>query len=243
MSHPVSNRRVVLITGAAGGLGHALVQEFLKQGWNVLAGWHRRPMPTPDVPDRRVSVAWDVTQSADATTAVERALQLWGRIDVLIHNAGIARDSLVATMQPEDWDDVIAVNVTGAFYGARAVSEIMVHQRDGHILTVGSFGGRVGRAGQVNYSASKAALLGLTQSLARELGSHGIRVNAVLPGFMRTALVGDMTEAQLKDHAAANVLGRLNQPEEVSRTIVFLSETRNISGQIFQLDSRILPWS
>lgn len=238
---PVAEPRVVLITGAAGGLGQALVDAFAAAGWQVVAGWHQAPLPStqPNVFANRL----DVTCPNSVGDAFAATLDRFGRLDVLVNNAGIARDALVAQMRDEDWQRVLDVNLKGAFRCAQAALRPMLKQRDGHILNIASFGGRVGRAGQANYAASKAGLLGLTQSLAKEVGSRNVRVNAVLPGFLRTRLVGDLSEEQLAAHAASNALGRLNELAEVARFVTFLAGMRNVSGQVFQLDSRIGPWS
>ena len=222
-------------------LRNALVGEFWRHGWHVAAGWHRhRPAP----PDATVlTVPLDVRDSTAARTAVECVLSAWGRLDVLVNNAGIARDAPVPSLPDSDWQDVLEVNLRGPFLCSQAALRPMLAQGDGHILNIASFGGRVGRAGQSNYAASKAGLLGLTQSLAREVGASNIRVNAVLPGFLRTGMTGELTETQLATHAAANALGRLNDLGEVARMVVFLAGMRNISGQLFQLDSRIVPWT
>lgn len=231
---------VVLITGAAGGLGSALTSAFADAGWQVVAGWHVNS-PTTNRPEV-TSLQLDVTD----TTSVEAAFDLleakFRRLDLLINNAGIARDSLVAQMSLADWDAVMEVNLAGAFRCARAALRRMIPVRSGHILNIASFGGLVGRAGQTNYAASKAGLLGLTQALAREAGEHNVQVNAILPGFLRTGLVGNLSEQQLAGHAASNALGRLNDCGEVARFAVALATMRNVSGQIFQLDSRIAPW-
>lgn len=234
-------RQVILITGAAGGLGQALVEAFAAADWQVVAGWHQTPLfgqpanvfPTP----------LDVTAAESVSAAFAETLARFGRLDALINNAGIARDALVAQMRDDDWQRVLDVNLKGAFLCAQAALRPMLKQRDGHILNISSFGGRVGRAGQANYAASKAGLIGLTQALAKEVGSRNVRVNAVLPGFLRTRLVGDLTEEQLAAHAASNALGRLNEFAEVARFVTFLAGMRNVSGQVFQLDSRIGPWS
>ncbi|MBN9692662.1 MAG: SDR family NAD(P)-dependent oxidoreductase [Verrucomicrobia bacterium] len=236
-----SEQPVALITGAAGGLGQPLVRAFVAAGWRVAAGWNRTPFPAGDA--QVEPVALDVTRPEAAEQAVEFVVKRWGRLDLLINNAGVAADEIVPRLSESDWQHVLEVNLNGAFRCARAALRPMLRQRDGHILNITSYGGRVGRAGQSNYAASKAALFGLTQSLAREVGSRNIRVNAVSPGFLRTPLVGTLTEEQLAGHAAANVLGRLNEFEEVARFLVFLAGMRNVSGQIFQLDSRITPWS
>jgi 3-oxoacyl-[acyl-carrier protein] reductase len=185
----------------------------------------------------------DVTAADSVSAAFAETLARFGRLDALINNAGIARDALVAQMSDDDWHRVLDVNLKGAFLCAQAALRPMLKQRDGHILNISSFGGRVGRAGQANYAASKAGLIGLTQALAKEVGSRNVRVNAVLPGFLRTRLVGDLTEEQLAAHAASNALGRLNEFAEVARFVTFLAGMRNVSGQVFQLDSRIGPWS
>jgi 3-oxoacyl-[acyl-carrier protein] reductase len=234
-------RQVILITGAAGGLGQALVEAFAAADWQVVAGWHQTPLSGQ--PANVFPTPLDVTAADSVSAAFAETLARFGRLDALINNAGIARDALVAQMSDDDWHRVLDVNLKGAFLCAQAALRPMLKQRDGHILNISSFGGRVGRAGQANYAASKAGLLGLTQSLAKEVGSRNVRVNSVLPGFLRTRLVGDLSEDQLAAHAASNALGRLNEFAEVARFVTFLAGMRNVSGQVFQLDSRIGPWS
>lgn len=233
---------VVLITGAAGGLGARLVAGFAGSGWRVAAGWHRTPIQH-DGGDPVLPVPLDVTDPEAPDAAVAAVTERWGRLDALVNNAGVVADALVPRMSLDYWDAVLAVNLNGARRCAQAAARVMARQRDGHILNITSYGGRVGRAGQANYAASKAGLFGLTQSLARELGSRNVRVNAVSPGFLRTPLVGELSEEDLARHAAANTLRRLNEFDEVVRFVVFLAGMRNVSGQIFQLDSRITPWS
>lgn len=234
-------RRVAVVTGAAGGLGTGIVAELARQGWSVAAGWHRREpgLPSGDV----VAVPLDVTEPGSVQAAIDGIVDRWGRIDLLVNNAGIVSDALLSRMEEPMWDRVVAVNLDGAFRCARAVARPMMRQREGQILNITSHGGRVGRAGQANYAASKAALFGFTQSLARELGSRNVRVNAVSPGFLRTGLVADLSEKQLDAHAGENTLGRLNAIDEVARFVAFLAGMRNVSGQLFQLDSRISPWT
>jgi 3-oxoacyl-[acyl-carrier protein] reductase len=234
-------RQVILITGAAGGLGQALVEAFAAADWQVVAGWHQTPLSGQ--PANVFPTPLDVTAADSVSAAFAETLARFGRLDALINNAGIARDALVVQMSDGDWQRVLDVNLKGAFLCAQAALRPMLKQRDGHILNISSFGGRVGRAGQANYAASKAGLIGLTQALAKEVGSRNVRVNAVLPGFLRTRLVGDLTEEQLAAHAASNALGRLNEFAEVARFVTFLAGMRNVSGQVFQLDSRIGPWS
>ncbi|MBN8246292.1 MAG: SDR family oxidoreductase [Verrucomicrobia bacterium] len=229
--------QVVLISGAAGGIGSALVQAFDAAGWSVAAGWHRtRPAATGS---GVFPVPLDVTEPGSVTAAVSAVLERWGRLDVWIHNAGNARDHVLPRMAVADWQSVVDVHLKGAFLGARAILPAMIRQGGGHIIHLASFSGRVGRAGAANYSAAKAALMGLTQSLARETGPDNIRVNAVSPGYLPTALLGPVTAADLARHAADNALGRINEFDEVARFVVHLAAMRNVSGQLFQLDSRI----
>ncbi len=245
---------VVVITGAAGGLGSALVAAFAKADWHVVAAWNRTPWREvsseregPTSASTQSPAIWpvhlDVTRSEAVTAVFDQVLTRFGRLDVLINNAGIARDSLLAQMTDPDWQAVLDVNLRGAFLCSQAAVRLMLRQRDGHILNISSFGGRVGRAGQTNYAASKAGLIGFTQSLAKEVGPQNVRVNAVLPGFLLTKLVGSLTAGQIATHAASNALGRLNDFAEVARFVEFLARMRNVSGQVFQLDSRIGPWS
>jgi len=161
----------------------------------------------------------------------------------LINNAGIVRDAGLWEMADDDWDRVLDVNLKGAFLCVQEVSKVMIRQRAGHIINISSFSGRTGQRGQANYAAAKAGLFGLTASLARELGSRNVRVNAILPGVLPTKMTANLTESEIDQFAAANALGRINSLDEVARFIAFLAGTQNISGQLFQLDSRIAPWT
>jgi 3-oxoacyl-[acyl-carrier protein] reductase len=190
-----------------------------------------------------LSLELDVTNSSAASRAVEQATEHWGRIDALLNNAGVTDDQPSWQLTEEAWDRVLAVNLKGAFICSQAVSRPMIRQRDGHIINISSFSGRVGQRGQANYAAAKAGLFGLTSSLARELGSRNVRVNAVLPGVLPTKMTARLPEADLQQFAAANALGRINSLDEVARFIAFLASTQNISGQLLQLDSRIGSWT
>jgi 3-oxoacyl-[acyl-carrier protein] reductase len=241
MDTTAPSERTVLITGAAGGLGRALVAEFAAQGWRVAAAYHSS---TNEVETSRIwPIQLDVTRRARVRAAVEQLIARWGRMDALINNAGVTADGLVSQTGGDDWDRVLDANLKGAFLCSQAVLPAMLRQRDGHIINISSFSARRGPAGQANYAAAKAGLIGLTTSLAREAGSGNIRVNAVLPGVLKTRMTAVLTEAQLNDLAADNALGRLNSIEEVARFTAFLATTHNISGQLFQLDSRIGRWT
>ena len=233
--------KVVMVTGAGGGLGQALVTEFRKQRWRVAAGYHIEGSPASEADV--LPLQMDVTNSESVRSGVKKMLGQWQRVDVLINNAGVAHDAALPQMDDEAWEQVLAVNLKGAFLCAQAVSCAMIKQRDGHIINVSSFSGRAGQRGQTNYAAAKAGQFGLTTALARELGSRNVRVNAIMPGVMPTKMTASRSPDEMQQFAAANALGRINSVEEVARFIVFLAGTQNISGQLFQLDSRIAPWA
>ena len=231
--------KVVLVTGASGGLGHALMAAFAESEWQVIAAARSTiPAQTWIHP-----VSLDVTRAEDIERVCTETIQRFGRIDALINNAGITRNVLLAEMSEENWDDVLAVNLRAAFQLSRAVARQMIRQRDGHIVNISSFSARNGPRGQTNYAAAKAGLVGLTQSLAKELGSRNVRVNVIFPGVMPTPMTAVLPAEQMDAFAKANALGRINSVDEVARFIAFLVGTQNISGQVFQLDSRIAPWT
>jgi 3-oxoacyl-[acyl-carrier protein] reductase len=236
---PPSNQRVVLVTGAAGGLGRGLVEAFARDGWRVAAGWHRAA-PPPET-DSVWPVPLDVTDRAQAQKAVAEVVARCDRLDALVNNAGVTAEQLLVQTSAADWDHALEVNLKGAFLCSQAVLRHMLHQRDGHIINLASFAGRTGARGQAAYAAAKAGLIGLTRSLAKEVGSRNVRVNAVSPGVLPTPMTAGLSQDALHRFATANALGRLNSVEEVARFIVFLASLQNVSGQLFQLDSRIAP--
>lgn len=238
---PSTDRRAVLVTGAGGGLGRALTAAFLRADWRVTAAGHTsRP---PGNHDHLWTCQLDVRNAAAVEEVVNQAVERWGRLDALVCNAGLARDRLLAQLDDATWNDALEVNLKGAFLCARAAADRMRPRHSGHILLVASHAARTGAAGQCHYAAAKAGLLGLTLSLARELGPDGICVNAVLPGVMPTAMTASLPPSVLAGFAAASVLGRINDPDEVARDIVHLAGLRHVSGQIVALDGRILPWA
>ncbi len=237
-----SKQRSVLITGAAGGLGNKLVETFLAAGWRVAAGQHTQQKHAAS--DHLRPVQLDVTNGAQVNAAVEKLVEDWGRLDVLINNAAITADGSVATLSVEDWQRVIDVNLKGAFLCTQAVlPAMMLQQRDGHIINVSSFAAKNGHAGQVNYVAAKAGLIGLTQSMAREAGKRNVRVNAIFPGVLETPMTAHLTPEQRKELTGWNVLGRSTTLDEVAAFVLHLAGMRHVSGQVFQLDSRIGAWT
>lgn len=217
---------VALITGGAGDLAMAVKAELEHQGWKVHA------------PGR---LELDVTDKA----SVERTFASLQQLDLLVHAAGITRDALMLKMSEEDFSQVLEVNLKGAFLCSQAALKIMSRQRRGHLVHIGSFSALDGPAGQANYAAAKAGLIGLTQSLAAEYGRRGIRANCVLPGFLDTKMTRHLLqdEARARHILATHALGRLNTVQDAARFIAFLDSLPHVSGQVFQLDSRISPWA
>jgi len=242
MTAAADKPRVVVITGAAGALGSALVSEFSVQGWRVAAGVRNQVSPLPQ--DNSIwTVPLDVTRSNQIDETFANVVQRWGSVDVLINNAGASADSTLADMSDAEFQDVLNVNLKGAFLCCRSALRPMLRQRDGHIVNISSFSGRAGARGQANYAAAKAGLFGLTTALAQEVGSRNIRVNAVLPGILSSRMTAGLNSGQMEAYARANALNRINSVEEVAKFVAFLVTMQNASGQVFQLDSRIGPWS
>ena len=235
----MNGKKVAVITGARGGLGSALAEAFDASGWQVVAT-SREPRETSS---RILPIRLDVTRPDQVQEAIGAVLEKFGRLDLLVNNAGVTADAACGQLSDEDWQRVLDVNLRGAFLCCRAAARPMMRQRDGHIINISSFGARSGPRGQSNYAAAKAGLIGLTQSLARELGSRNVRVNAILPGVLPTNMTARLSPEHLAAFAQANALGRINEVGEVARFIVFLAGTQNISGQVFQLDSRVARWT
>jgi 3-oxoacyl-[acyl-carrier protein] reductase len=189
------------------------------------------------------AVELDVTREDSCMAAVEQVLARWGRLDAVLHAAGITRDALVARQSPDDWDAIFAVNVEGAQRLARATLPILAGQGGGHWISIGSHAGQAGSAGQAAYAASKAALNGLTLSWAREFAAQNVRINTVLPGVLPTPMTESLDPEVMCSYTQANLLGRINDASEVARFISFLLTTHNISGQVFALDSRVHRWA
>lgn len=215
----------VVITGGAGGLGQALKAEFETAGWQVFA-------PGRD--------ELDVTDSAGVAGWFDQLPAL----DLLINNAGVIEDRLLLQMTGEEFDRVLEVNLNGAFRCCRAAIKRMVKQRCGHIINVGSFSAMSGPAGQANYAAAKAGLIGLTQSLAEEYGPRNVRVNCVLPGLLETRMTRKLLENDEARAVAihAHALRRFNTVSDAARFMRFLHTMEHVSGQVIQLDSRISRW-
>jgi len=185
-----------------------------------------------------LAVAADVTSTSDVAGLVEKATDNFGRIDILVNNAGIARDQLLMRMSDEDWEAVLNVNLKSVFLCTRAVLRQMVKQRWGRIVSISSIVGIVGNPGQANYASSKAGVIGFTKTLAREVGSRGITVNAIAPGFIATKMTEQLTEEQKGEMLKRIPLGFLGTPRDVAEAVAFLAseEARYITGQVLGVD-------
>lgn len=225
MDAPASPPRTAVITGGDGDLAKSIGEELKQAGFDVVA------------PSRAVL---DVT-NADSVKVFFATVK---QIDLLVNNAGMCCDVSIAKMEESEFDKVVDVNLKGAFLVSQAAVKLMAKQRHGHIVNIGSYSALSGPAGQANYAAAKAGLIGLTQSIAKEYGARNVRANCVLPGFLETK----MTQHLLKNDEwreelmNAHALGRLNTPQDAARFIVFLHSLENVSGQVFQLDSRVRRW-
>jgi 3-oxoacyl-[acyl-carrier protein] reductase len=236
-----ASEKVVFITGATGGLGLPLVRTFADAGWRVAIQYHsageRASAAAAEYPGRTLTVHAELGDRASVQTAVDSVFAAWGRLDVLINNAGITRDALLVRQQEADWDAVMAVNLTGVFHAIRAAARVMT--AGGSIVALSSYSGLKGKEGQAAYSSSKAALLGLVKTAALELGSSGIRVNAVLPGYLPVGM-GPRAEAAMERAREDSALGCLSDPLEAAGFILHLAMMRSVTGQVFCLDSRIV---
>jgi 3-oxoacyl-[acyl-carrier protein] reductase len=225
-----------LVTGGARGIGRAIALELAAAGAEVLVsdlpGTEEAEAVAKEVGG--AALYGDVSSAADAAKLIEQA----GELDILVNNAGITRDGLLMRMSDEDWQSVIAVNLSSAFFMSRAVLRGMMKRRSGSIVNLSSVVGLHGNLGQTNYSASKAGIIGFTKSLAREVGSRGLRVNAIAPGYIETRLTdvipGEIKQAMLKSTA----LGRFGQPEDIAKAVRFLSsdEASFITGAVLVID-------
>ena len=238
-------RKVALITGGSRGIGKKIAEEFAKHGYDLVINYVSDNTNLEELENdfkslgaKALFVKTDVTNFEDCSNMVNKAIEEYGRIDVLVNNAGITKDSLLIRMKEEDFDKVININLKGTFNVTKNVVPFMIKQKEGKIINISSVVGVVGNAGQANYSASKAGIIGFTKTLAKELASRNIRVNAVAPGFIQT----DMTSV-LKDSVKENInnqipLKRMGTAEEVANVVYFLADdvSSYITGQVINVD-------
>ena len=237
--------KTAVVTGGSRGLGRAVCLELAAGGANVVlcyAGNESAAKETVAACEalgaKAVAVRCNVADSSEVKALMDTAIQTFGRIDILVNNAGITRDGLLMMMKETDFDDVINTNLKGTFLCMKAVSRQMMKQRYGRIVNLSSVVGLRGNAGQVNYAASKAGVIGMTKSLAKELASRGVTVNAVAPGFMETDMTAAMPEASKTATLSTIPMGRMGAAEDVAKAVAFLAseEAGYITGQVLAVD-------
>ena len=231
--------RVAVVTGASRGIGRAVARELATTGVSVLAGardQHADAVAAEITAGGGTAhaVSVDVTDAASVRRMIGTALDRFGRVDILVNNAGIARDQLLVRMKRDEWDAVLATNLTAAFTCAQAALRPMLKQRFGRIINISSVAGQMGNAGQANYAASKAGMIGMTKSLAREVASRGITVNVVAPGMIDTEMTRAVMQASSEAWVSKIPLGRVGTPEEVAAAVGFLASDKAayITGQV-----------
>lgn len=234
-------KKTVIVTGSSRGIGRAIAYTFAEAGHNVVLNG-RKEISQEQLDafaecKGKVHVCiGDISQSDFADTLMKETKKVFGRVDVLINNAGITRDNLLLRMSNEEFQQTLDVNLTAAFYTTRAASKIMLKQKSGTIINLSSVVGLVGNAGQANYAASKAGIVGLTKSVARELASRNITVNAIAPGFIESDMTDVLSDRVKKQTLAQIPLKRLGTAEEIAETALFLSQQKYITGQVINVD-------
>src|SRR3954462_596373 len=237
--------QVAVVTGAGRGIGHAIAVRLAKEGARVasVSRTESNAQKTADEinstrADAAKAYAVDVADQAAVQKAAARIFEDFGRVDILVNNAGVTRDGLSMRMSMDDWDTVLNTNLKGAFNFTQAVMRPMIKQRSGRIINISSIAGLTGNAGQANYAASKAGLIGLTKTLARELASRGITVNAVAPGLIETDMTAVLTEEQKTAMTSQVPLGRAGTDRDIAAAVTFLAseEAGYITGQVLTVD-------
>lgn len=233
------------MTGGSRGIGLAIARRFASDGYDLLVTY-QQDVESAEAARMELAalggtveiLAADIATAEGAASTIETALAKLGTINVLVNNAGITRDTLVMRMSEADWDDVVDTNLKGAFLVSKAVLRPMMRQRSGRIINLTSVVGQVGNAGQANYASAKAGLIGLTKSLAKEVGSRNITVNAVAPGFIQTRLTDVLKDEQKAAILGQTPLGRFGQPEDVAAGVAFLAsdDASFITGHVLTID-------
>lgn len=241
--------KTAIITGAGRGIGKAIALKLTHLGANIVIN----DIPSSVDADKTaeeinsnggnaIVCKGDVRSQQDVEQVIQAAVDKYGSVDILINNAGITRDTLIMRMTEKDWDDVLDINLKGTFNCIKAATKVMMKQRSGKIVNLASVVGVMGNAGQANYSASKAGIIGLTKSTAKELGSRGINCNAVAPGFIQSDMTDKLTDSVKEEYAKNIPLKRFGTPEDVADVVAFLvsDEAKYITGQVLHIDGGLV---
>jgi len=244
------SNKIALVTGASRGIGSAIAHNLSKAGAKiVLISRSIDALKTVEAEIKSndgdaISIVADVSNLESFTDAVNQVVEMWGTVDILINNAGITRDNIIMRLKEEDWDAVIDINLKGCFNGIKAVTRPMMKARCGRIVNITSVVGLMGNSGQSNYAASKAGILGLTKSIAKELGSRNITVNAIAPGYIQTEMTDKLDETS-KDNLMKSIpLQRLGKPSEIANLVCFLAsdDASYITGQTLNVDGGMVMY-
>lgn len=241
----MTDKKVALITGGSRGIGKACALELAKCGYDVVINYVGNEEAANSTVSELKSFGsnseafkFNVTDKDSVDAAIAKIVEKYGKIDVLVNNAGITRDGLFMRMNAENWEAVINTNLNSAFYVSNPVVKLMMKQRSGAIINMSSIVGVYGNAGQANYAAAKAGLIGFTKALAKEVASRNIRVNAIAPGFIETDMTKDLPLEGLADHIPMKKLG---QPEDIAKAVKFLAEDATyVTGQVLQVDGGLV---
>lgn len=241
--------KCAIVTGAAKGIGKAIALKLASLGANIVLNYRSSEKEAAEVANEIkelgvevLTVKADISKLDEVEELVKTAKEKFGSVDIMVNNAGITKDTLILRMKEEDFDSVIDVNLKGVFNCMKAITPVMVRQKQGKIISISSVVGIAGNAGQVNYSASKAGIIGMTKSLAKELGSRGVNVNAVAPGFIETDMTNTLGD-KVKEEAEKNIpLKRFGKAEDVAECVAFLASGASdyITGQVIQVDGGML---
>ena len=233
--------KVIVVTGSGRGIGRTIAERFAAAGGTVVISDlddAAVQAVASEIGNGAIGIAANVTSSEDVARLLETTNEKLGSVDVVVNNAGVTRDTLMIRMDEKDWDMVLDINLKGAFLVTKAASRIMMKQRRGRIINISSVVGLIGNAGQANYSASKAGLIGLTKSAAKELASRGVTVNAVAPGFIETEMTKNLPEAAREEYMRNIALNRPGSPDDVASVVLFFAsdEAAYVTGQVLAVD-------
>ena len=243
------NDKVAVVTGSSKGIGAAIAKLLASRGAKVVVNYRSSPdaaeaviMEIKEAGGEAIAVQADVGQSSEAQRLIKTAIDTYGQIDILVNNAGTTRDNLVMKMKDDDWDSIIQTNLSSVYYCSKAVVRPMMKKRRGRIINITSVVGLAGQGGQTNYAASKAGMIGFTKSLAKEVGSRNITVNAVAPGYIPTDLTSVLPENQIKTIVDNTPVGRMGTVEDIAGAVLYLAsdEASFITGQVLSVDGGLV---